>query len=97
MGKRKKDRTAEVLEELVEIIRAKPDGVIDALNEGRASEELTAVSAIKCKRGTDGGCEWEIKLVDKLKAIELYLKYGDGHGEEREAPTSGFVVDYDYG
>ena len=95
MGKKKKDWTPEVMEELVCMIRARPDKVLAALEEGRAAEELAAVASVKCKRGADGECEWEIKLADKLKAIELFLKYRDG-GEEPEAP-GGIVVNYDYG
>lgn len=95
MGKKKKDRSEEVMEVLLAIIRARPDGVLAALEAGEAAEELAAVSHVKCKRGTDEVSEWEIKMADKLKAIELYLRFRDGAAVP-EAPAA-MRVEYDYG
>ena len=96
MGRKRKDRTAEVMEELYRLIAARPDGVVEALLAGTPPEELSAIAAVKCKRGADGACEWEIKPVDRLKAIELYLKYREG-APEPAGPSPGVVVEYDYG
>ena len=94
--KKKEDLYGEMLAELARIARAETDGMVDAIREGQVPADLTAVSAVKCKRASDGACEWEIKTVDRLKAIELYLTYAGGRGGEAP-PSEGILVDYDYG
>ena len=96
MGRKKKDRSEEVMEVLLAIIRARPDGVLAALEAGDAAEELAAVSHVKCKKGSDEIAEWEIKMADKLKAIELYLRFRDGAPAVDHAPAA-MRVEYDYG
>ena len=96
MGRKKKDRSEEVMEVLLAIIRARPDGVLAALEAGEATEELAAVSHVKCKKGSDEVSEWEIKMADKLKAIELYLRFRDGASAVPDA-AAAMRVEYDYG
>lgn len=58
------------------------------------SEELSrAVSSIKIKSNADS-LEAELKLYDKLKAIELYFKLSEE--ESKEASDGALYIDYDY-
>lgn len=94
MGRKKKNFDDEVMDELFRIIRASPERMLRALEAGEEVPEVSALAAVKCKRGADGSCEWEIKTADKLKAIELYLRHRCG-----VEATGGMdvQVDYDYG
>ena len=94
-NKKEKDYD-EMLSELARIARADTDAVVTAIRAGEVPPDLAAVSAVKCKRSSDGACEWEVKTVDRLKAIELYLKYAVDRGGE-SPPAEGLLVDYDYG
>lgn len=83
------------MEELVRIIRATPAEILRALMAEETVPAFSALAAVKCKRGADGSSEWEVKTADKLKAIELYLRFSGGADAADASP--GVTVEYDYG
>lgn len=76
-----------------EVIRWGKEQIISGKGEIRLSKRLSrAVSSIKMK-ASDSGIDVDLKLLDRLKAIELYFKLcGVGESEGAE----GIYVSYDY-
>ena len=95
MGRKRKNTDGEVMEELVRIIRASPAEILRALMAEETVPDCSALATVKCKRSADGSSEWEVKTADKLKAIELYLRFSGGKDAGGLSP--GVTVEYDYG
>lgn len=64
-----------VLTELAKIAFVNADDVINAQDattkEGASRDDLAAIQSIKVKKNGEDGVEREIKLADKLKALEM--------------------------
>ena len=94
-----KGEVEELKEILLSIARAKGSEAIEwsaktARGErAEISAELScAISSLKAKPGKDG-CEYELKLLDKLKAIELLVKLC---GVGNDTTDGALYIDYDY-
>lgn len=68
-----------VVMELAKIAFVNADDVIDAgtatIKDGAAREDTAAIQSVKVKTFGEDGLEREIKLADKLKALELLGKH----------------------
>lgn len=95
-----------VLEELAKVAFANATDLIDddgTIKDNVAREDSAAIATIKVKtiRSRDGEeavVEREVRMADKIKALELCGKHIGmfGVGEDETVPIS-FVVKYDYG
>lgn len=94
-----RDEVGQLKQILLSIARAKGSEAIEwgkSQAKGQKcdiSEDLSyAISSLKSK-DTKDGCEYELKLYDRLKAIELYCKLC-GIGDT--ATDGALYIDYDY-
>ncbi len=95
-----------VLEELAKVAFANTADLIDAdgaMKDNVTREDSAAIATIKvktiCSRdGEEKVIEREVRMADKIKALELCGKHVGmfGVGEDAPVPVS-FVVKYDYG
>lgn len=77
-----------------EVLRWGKEQVQGGKSEIKMSTPLSrAVSSIKMKASSDG-IDCEVKLLDKLKAIELYFKLCSDNGGGASDGT--LYIDYDY-
>lgn len=87
-----------VVRELAKIAFVNAGDLIDAktasLKDGAARDDLAAVQSVKVKMFGEDGLEQEVKLADKLKALDLlgrHLGMFNGRTEETTVPDDGLL------